>query len=226
MRQMQALRAELVRSYRYWEARTHLHDLNYHERSLASAGSESGRIMFKYQVQLTWAFMRISRTWATLDASLSYLMPKANHMRLFQTYFRHAAQRRHRLRDVIPKTLQAVQQFSTTVEEYNNILGPMLRWQGLNLLALASKSERLALFGASFFRMLRTLAIMATLFSLYVFIRLHHPNMLIIDQPFLDEFATRFEGLFHYGDWIIILFFAVILIGYLSKIIRSLLKPY
>ncbi|MFZ4790603.1 MAG: ABC1 kinase family protein [Candidatus Competibacteraceae bacterium] len=223
--QMQPLRTELIRSYRYWEARTHLRGLNYHERSLASAGSDSGRIMFKYQVQLTWAFMRISRTWATLDASLSFLMPKANHMQLFQIYFREAGQRRHRLRDVIPKTVQAIQQFSTTVEEYNNILGPMLRWQGLNLLALASKSERLALFGASIFRMLRTLSILATLFALYIFLRLHHSDILIIDHPFLNDFAMGFKGLFHQGDWIIILFFAVVLIAYLSKIIRGLLKP-
>jgi ubiquinone biosynthesis protein len=110
MQQMQQLRAELVRSYRYWESRTHLHGIGYHERSLAAAGGDSGRIMFKYQVQLSWAFMRISRTWATLDASLSFIMPTANHMKLFQTYFRKASKRRNRLSELLPRTIKSVHQ--------------------------------------------------------------------------------------------------------------------
>jgi ubiquinone biosynthesis protein len=226
MIEMQPLRADLVRSYRYWEARTHLHDLNYHERSLAAAGGDSGRIMYKYKVQLTWAFMRISRTWATLDASLSFLIPHANHMQLFGAYFRHAARRRSRLSDVVPKTIKAIQNFSTTVEEYNNIVGPMLRWQGLNIMALVKKSERVAVFGASMLRLVRNVLIFATLLGGYTFLHFHHSRMLPFTHPLLDDFAEGFRNLFDYDDWVVLLAFAVLIILSLRQIIKTLSKHY
>lgn len=226
--QIPSLRAELVRSYRYWEARTHLHNLDYHERSLASAGGDSGRIMFKYKVQLTWAFMRVSRTWATLDASLSFLMPEANHMRLFKTYFHKSAQRRHRLRDTVPRTLHAVQQLSTMAEEYNDIFGPMLRQQGLSILSSDTRFGLMVKLATSLFRMLRAFVILATLMVLYMFLRIHHPNALIFELPILNDFFDNFhvaKGL-HYVTWVILLFLASVLIRSLSNIIKNLLKPY
>lgn len=224
--QLNALRAELVRSYRYWEGRTHLHGLDYHERSLASAGSDSGRIMFNYKVQLTWAFMRISRTWSTLDASLSFLMPKANHMRLFQIYFREAAERRSNMGKIIPNVMRGIKNLSTTIEEYDNVLSPMLRWQAINMTALVNKSERLAHFGTAIFRMVRTTLILVTLFGLYTFFYLYHFDKLIATHPLLNDFAEGFRDIFNYDDWVVMLFFAVVIIGYLRRIIKTLTKPY
>ena len=85
--QLGALKRDLVRGYRQWEARTHLRNIPYHEKALTSAGAASGQILYKYRVQPSWTFMRISRTWATLDASMQFLIPDANYMQLFKRYF-------------------------------------------------------------------------------------------------------------------------------------------
>ena len=60
---------------------------------LSAAGNESGKILYRYGAQLSWTFMRISRTWVTLDSALQILMPEADYTKLFTRYFRNAARR-------------------------------------------------------------------------------------------------------------------------------------
>jgi ubiquinone biosynthesis protein len=133
-----ALRRDLIRSYRTWEARTHLRNIPYYEKALSSAGSDAGKVLYKYKVQPTWTFMRISRTWATLDASMQFLTPNANYMRLFRRYFDDA--RRRRLRQGLRQNLQqTVGQAAEAIQEYDLLLRPLLRNETLSLTGSVSK---------------------------------------------------------------------------------------
>lgn len=137
--QLTALKRDLVRGYRQWEARTHLRNIPYHEKALTSAGADSGRILYKYKVQPTWTFMRISRTWATLDASLQFLIPNANYMKLFKRYFdgaRHRALRSQGLRQIV---VDRIVQASRSIHEYDLLLKPLLRNETLSLTGSVSK---------------------------------------------------------------------------------------
>lgn len=90
---LEEAKAVLVRTYEAWAARARLRDLPYHEKSIGNVGSEAGRVLFPYKVVMSWQFMKISRTWATLDASLSYLIPDVNYVLLVRKYFRGAQRR-------------------------------------------------------------------------------------------------------------------------------------
>lgn len=133
-----ALRRDLIRSYRTWEARTHLRNIPYYEKALSSAGSDAGKVLYKYKVQPTWTFMRISRTWATLDASMQFLTPNANYMRLFRRYFDDARQRRLR-RGLRQNLQQTVGQAAEAIQEYDLLLRPLLRNETLSLTGSVSK---------------------------------------------------------------------------------------
>ena len=137
--QLAALKRDLVRGYRQWEARTHLRNVPYHEKALTSAGTDSGRILYKYKVQPTWAFMRISRTWATLDASLQFLIPNANYMRLFKRYFASAHLRALREKGLRQTLVERVVQLSQSIHEYDLLLKPLLRNETLSLTGSVSK---------------------------------------------------------------------------------------
>src|SRR3546814_5203521 len=76
------LQRDLVRTYRDWESRTHLSGLGYYQRSLGAAGADAGRVMARYKVTMSWTFMRLNRTWSTMDASLNFLVPNANYIDL------------------------------------------------------------------------------------------------------------------------------------------------
>lgn len=92
---LEEAKAVLVSTYEAWSARARLRDLPYYEKSIGNVGSEAGRVLFPYKVVMSWQFMKISRTWATLDASLSYLIPGVNYILLVRKYFRGAQQRSH-----------------------------------------------------------------------------------------------------------------------------------
>lgn len=92
---LEEAKSVLVSTYEAWSARARLSELPYHEKSIGNVGSEAGRVLFPYRVVMSWQFMKISRTWATLDASLSYLIPGVNYILLVRKYFRGAEQRSH-----------------------------------------------------------------------------------------------------------------------------------
>ena len=137
--QLGALKRDLVRGYRQWEARTHLRNIPYHEKALTSAGAASGQILYKYKVQPTWTFMRISRTWATLDASMQFLIPDANYMQLFKRYFEGARVRAIRARGLRQTLVDRLVQASQSIHEYDLLLKPLLRNETLSLTGSVSK---------------------------------------------------------------------------------------
>jgi ubiquinone biosynthesis protein len=87
------LKAEVIRCYRDWDAKLALDDVPYHERSIASVGGASGKVLIDHKVAASWQFLKISRTWTTLDAALNFLLPEANYVKLIGGYFKEAKER-------------------------------------------------------------------------------------------------------------------------------------
>jgi ubiquinone biosynthesis protein len=168
------LREQLVRSYREWEARTHLAQLSYHEKSLAAAGAATGKILAAYKVQLSWVFMKISRTWMTLDASLNYLIPNADYMKLFQKYGRQAERRARTWANVYRRMRETARTVSDTLHEYNLLLAPLIRRQTLVFQGVRSK---IALAFALIARAFSLGIAMLATYLIFAFLHQHHPSL-------------------------------------------------
>ncbi|MEQ8816166.1 MAG: AarF/UbiB family protein [Thalassobaculum sp.] len=199
------LRRDLVRTYRDWEGRTHLTGVGYHERSLGAAGAEAGRIMTRYRVTLSWAFMRINRTWTTMDASLSYLIPNANYIELFSGYF-EASRRRHMApRRVLRGVVSTVGRVASRVDEYNAALEQLVRRQQLYSTIIGSTSERIVRAITTFLRFVRLMLTLAFSAGLVSFVILHHDSLVPEHEPiFLDRFAKQLEGVPYEWWWVIL----------------------
>jgi ubiquinone biosynthesis protein len=130
-RNLRELREELVRCYREWEALTHLRQLPYHDKSLAAVGVKVSKILAAHKVQQSWALMKIGRTWTTLDASLNYLIPNADYVRLFRVYQRQAERRSRRWANVYHRLRDMTRAVSETIQEYNLLLAPAIRQRTL-----------------------------------------------------------------------------------------------
>jgi ubiquinone biosynthesis protein len=76
----------IVRALRTWATRTSIKSLPYNEKSLTSATLEIGRISMEHGIPATWEFMRLNRASTTLDASLMFLIPRVNYIKLMQRY--------------------------------------------------------------------------------------------------------------------------------------------
>lgn len=80
------VKADVVRWMRSWEQRAETKSLPYHQKSLANCVSGITRILMKYKIPATWEFMRMNRAGVTLDASLVYLLPKVNFVKIAGEY--------------------------------------------------------------------------------------------------------------------------------------------
>lgn len=148
------LRADLIRGYQEWERRTHLAGLPYHEKAMTSAGTMVGRIFAHYGAQPSWTFLRISRTMATLDASLQYLIPDADYVRLFKRYFREAQARQLTPRVIGGRIANAV----ASLGEYDLLMKPLLRVESLRLQGTISKLSRVGVLMTRFMRFVLVLS--------------------------------------------------------------------
>lgn len=96
---IEAVKAKVVRTYQAWSERAEHRELSYYEKSIGNMGLEAGNVLIENQIVLSWSFMKISRTWSTLDASLAALLPEVNYVKLVAKYFQGAQKRRlHRVR--------------------------------------------------------------------------------------------------------------------------------
>lgn len=96
---IEAVKAKVVRTYQAWSERAEHRELSYYEKSIGNMGLEAGNVLIENQIVLSWSFMKISRTWSTLDASLAALLPDVNYVKLVAKYFQGAKKRSlHRMR--------------------------------------------------------------------------------------------------------------------------------
>lgn len=87
------VKARVTRSFQDWAERAGIKSLPYAQRSMWSIGMETGQLLALDNVVLSWQFMKINRTWSTLDGSLSFLIPEADYIRLIDRYFKGARRR-------------------------------------------------------------------------------------------------------------------------------------
>ena len=216
-----ALRRDLIRSYRNWEARTHLHDVPYYEKALSSAGSDSGKVLYHYKVQPSWTFMRISRTWATLDASMQFMIPNANYMKLFDRYFADARVRAMRSGGLRRAVSDGIRTAVDAIQEYDLLLRPLLRNETLSLTGSVSK---IASMGAVVLRGL----VYAFMFGLIFAIIAHAKNHHSIDINGLSEESNNildFMDHITYGESIVYICAIVWVLIICRKLLRVVEQP-
>jgi len=89
-----AVKEEMVRRLQFWGSRARVADLPYELKSANAVVQEMARALAKHGVDVTWSLLRILRGWATMDASLRVLIPKANLPDLMREF---SKQRRRRV---------------------------------------------------------------------------------------------------------------------------------
>jgi len=159
--------AEIVRCYRAWDARAPLRDVGYHEKSIGSVASETGQVLYKHRIVASWQFMKMSRTWSTLDASLNYLMPGVNYGKFIARYQRMASERAWQ---VFRKTgfKGWVNAMTSGVNELLLYRGGILRREAAVYQTVTTKAAYLF---SIFFRVLTRVMLLAGVVMLLAFVR-------------------------------------------------------
>ena len=90
------IRGEVVRELRAWRARSAVRTLPYPAKSVDSVNVAITKVLFRHRITFEWAFLRIRRALATMDASAMHLFPGADYTRITAAYFRRAGRRLQR----------------------------------------------------------------------------------------------------------------------------------
>jgi ubiquinone biosynthesis protein len=136
---------KLIRLLRAWAARTYITELPYHERSVDNAAVIVLKVLVEHKCTMDWAWLRIRRAIGTLDASLIYLYPELNYVKITREYFRRAHART--LRRMVGRrfAVRAFQSMVTTMDmqdqlqEYVGFQAGLIRRQAQVFQAASSK---------------------------------------------------------------------------------------
>lgn len=91
---VERMRQDILRAMRSWEMAAPVADLQYIQKSVATyLQVEILKIGYKYGCLFTWEFMKLYRSWATMDISIGTLNPRADIPRLYRKYFRERKSR-------------------------------------------------------------------------------------------------------------------------------------
>lgn len=135
------LREEMVRSLRAWVAQSSVKSLAYHEKAMTDAVINLARIMAKERLMITWGFLKIDRTWGTLDASMSALVPDIDYPRLFREFFEERALRILYSFDRPSTWLNALASVHDFAAEYKLFIEPQIRRFGRQFVGMTSVAD-------------------------------------------------------------------------------------
>lgn len=165
------VREEMVRSLRAWAIRTPVKELSYYEKSLTYAIIDLVRIMAERRIAITWGFMKIDRTWATMDASMNYLMPKVNYPLLIRTYFEARAGRQLERTFRLETLFTSVLDIRDLLSEYSLFIDPQIRRASR---VFASSGSRLSAGIGVLFEILSTAAVLGGVYLVGAFLHQYY----------------------------------------------------
>lgn len=192
------LRARMVRIYANWAERSRLHNVPYKEKSVNNVATDLGKVLGEYRVPPSWTFMRVSRTWLTLDGSLSELIEDVSYVKLFEDYFAKAQDRGSTMAKPAEQLTKAAMTLSDSVKTLGVISAPMMRRRFLNYESGLSKVAR---FNQSLFSLLSGLFLLGAIVYALSWAYWHTTLLSWTSSaPMLDEFIRELPR-FQRGWW-------------------------
>ena len=121
------VKAEMSSAIEMWSSKSQLKGVEYKEKSFGGATAEVSKVIARYAIPNNWSFLKVSRSFLTLDGALQYLLPEFDFFKTSRKYNRQA-DRRALKQSLDPKTIRtSINQLFDTINEYNDLVLPELR---------------------------------------------------------------------------------------------------
>jgi ubiquinone biosynthesis protein len=146
------VREQIVKLFRSFEQKVRIKSLPYHEKAVAKASGDLAKIIGDAGISAAWEFLRSTRAQLTLDASLAFLMPKIDYLKVLQKYMRQMKERQRKA-SMSTKLIRAQaarisEQVDLPTKLAENVYfeGERLRKKALKYGGYVSKASNIALF--------------------------------------------------------------------------------
>lgn len=218
------VREDMVRALREWEMRTHVKELPYHKKSITAMFVAFAESMAKQGAFATWGFMKIDRTFSTLDASLSDLYPEVNYPKTMRRYYRTAKRRALRKMFRVHTVANLLVGVPNQLQEYQTLLDPLIRQAGTSFEAGLSKVATIVRF---FLGIGYRTVMLAGIYVFLTFLHQHHgfltgeyDGFLAFVQRWLDKFPAL-----PYWEWVALVALDMLLLVPMLRLYRGVGTP-
>ncbi|NEP50344.1 MAG: AarF/ABC1/UbiB kinase family protein, partial [Moorea sp. SIO3C2] len=208
------VRAEMSSAIEIWSTKAQLKGIEYKEKSFGGATAEVSKVVARYGIPSNWTFLKVTRSFLTLDGALQYLLPEFDFFKTSRKYDRQA-DRRALKQSLDPKMIRtSINQFFETINEYNNLILPELRQRTI---AFELTSNIFALLLVIGFQSLAYLLLITEPVAVYSFLYQHYFKAIEpIHTQLAEEFFQQIPHL-PYLEWIGIF----ILLGLSARILLA-----
>ena len=208
------VRAEMASALAIWSSKSELKGLSFKEKSLGSATAELSQVTVKYGIPSNWSFLKLSRSFLTLDACVQYLIKDFNANKIIKKYNKQSERRALKKSLQLKNIRASLNLIFATVDEYNNLILPQLRNQTAPFELTGN------LFALSLATISRTLSFLLVLIALsvfYAFLYQHYFEMTKSIHIQVAEEIVRQLPYLPYLEWVGIL----IVIGLTAKTLST-----
>ncbi|WP_424095220.1 ABC1 kinase family protein [Moorena producens] len=208
------VRAEMSRAIESWSSKAQLKGVEFKEKSFGAATGDLSKVLTKYRIPNNWTFLKMSRSFLTLDGTMQYLLPDFDFFKTSKKYNRQSDKRALK-QSLEPKSIRnSINQFFDTISEYNNLILPELRQRTI---AFELTSNIFALLLVVGFQSLAYLLLITEPVAVYSFLYQHYFKAIEpIHTQLAEEFVQQIPHL-PYLEWIGIF----ILIGLSARILLA-----
>lgn len=217
---LNAIKGQMLRAIRSWEARTAIKNLPYHEKSLSKLYADWSLVARQNGLSMAWDFLGMSRAELTLDSSLEYLCPKADFIKLARKYTR-GAQRRLVQRASKPVSLrETLATFAGVVDLPNTIAENVFhesQWLRNRAISFEGKVNKLAILARTGLNILSLGALGTLVFAVTAYVRQRNGHSDALEPRWLRETLDTLPA-FGQTAWILIGIGAVYLLGMAARI--------
>lgn len=216
-------RQEMIEVLRAWEARSHLDGLSYVDRSITGGlASELSTTARSFNVNPSWQFLRVGRSFASIEANVGPLLGNTKPSKVVKKYFAEYSRR------IVGQALrQAPGRIFSTVSELavsSRDISELVRRQAI---VFEGAQTRASYIMGVIFNVARWLMVGLGLFLLYDFLHLHHNELVAwFHDPnsFIGRIIHRIEP-YPYTVGIVMLLLVVLAVIGLSRVRRKVSRP-
>ncbi|NEO79809.1 AarF/UbiB family protein [Moorena sp. SIO4G3] len=208
------VRAQMSRAIESWSSKAQLKGVEFKEKSFGAATADLSKVLTKYRIPNNWTFLKMSRSFLTLDGTMQYLLPEFDFFKTSKKYNRQSDKRALK-QSLEPTSIRnSINQFFDTISEYNNLILPELRQRTI---AFELTSNIFALLLVVGFQSLAYLLLITEPVAVYSFLYQHYFKAIEpIHTQLAEEFFQQIPHL-PYLEWIGIF----ILIGLSARILLA-----
>ena len=198
---LSAAKQEVIRLFREWEMRAPVKRMQYHEKSLTQLLAGVARTMGQHGIPSTWEFLRLNRAQLTLDASLMFLIPHANFLKMARQYnedAQHRAMRQSMKFKTVGEVLSGVSSVVEGAGKWAENLyfdGEQLRKRAANFEGTLSKAADV---GRTVLSLITLGALSVTGFCILMYLNHHMGQRELFQGPWLRAIIDRTPQINHW----------------------------